>query len=113
MKIKGTWVEIIDLKLRSSLKRDGVSKKGASWAGTRLWWYEIQDAFGNNHYTTSMYRLSLVCMSVLATLYGTNVGRVTPETLLQEKVDCKICKNLSAKKTKIRLHYFLVILIQK
>ena len=36
MKIKGTGVEIIDLKYCSSLKWDGVDKKGTSWAGTCL-----------------------------------------------------------------------------
>ena len=36
MNIKGTWVEIIDLKLLSPIKCDGLYKKGASWAGTHL-----------------------------------------------------------------------------
>ena len=41
MKIKGTCVEIIDLKLCISLKWDGVYKKGMSWAGPRLYMYVI------------------------------------------------------------------------
>ena len=36
MKIKRKWVDIIDLKFFSSLKWDGVYKKGTSWAGPRL-----------------------------------------------------------------------------
>ena len=35
MKIPDILVEIIDLKLCSSLKLDGVYKKGMFWAGTR------------------------------------------------------------------------------
>ena len=35
MKMKGKSVERIDLRLCSSLKWDGVKKKGTSWSGTR------------------------------------------------------------------------------